>query len=35
MRKELMASESKKASPTRKQRIIFKTTKGLGVEYLM
>ena len=35
MRKELMASESKKTSPTRKQRIIFKTTKGLGVEYLM
>ena len=35
MRKELMASKSKKASPTRKQRIIFKTTKGLGVKYLM
>ena len=35
MRKELMASKSKKASPTRKQRIIFKTTRGLGVKYLM
>ena len=35
MRKELMASESKKASPTRQQRFIFKTTKGLGVKYLM
>jgi len=35
MRKELMASDSKKASPARKQRGIYKTIKGLGIEYLM
>ncbi|HSQ85188.1 MAG TPA: phospholipase D-like domain-containing protein, partial [Desulfobacterales bacterium] len=35
MRKELMASNSKKAGPARKQRIWFKTTRGLGLEYLM
>jgi len=35
MRKELMASDSKKAGPARKQRIIFNTMKGLGIEYMM
>jgi putative cardiolipin synthase len=35
MRKELMASKSKKAGPARKQRIWFKTTRDLGLEYLM
>lgn len=35
MRKQLMSSESKKASPARKQRGIFKTMRALGVEYLM
>ncbi|MFW2372037.1 MAG: phospholipase D-like domain-containing protein [Gammaproteobacteria bacterium] len=35
MRKELMSSDSKKASPARKQRGIFKTMRGLGIEYLM
>ena len=35
MRKELMASGSKKAGPLRKQRSIFKTTRALGLEYLM
>lgn len=35
MRKELMASDSKKASPARKQRGIYKTIKALGIEYLM
>jgi len=35
MRKELMDSDSKKASPARKQRGIYKTIKGLGLEYLM
>ena len=35
MRKTLMASDSKKASPTRKQRMLFKSMRGLGVEYLM
>ena len=35
MRKQLMQSDSKKAGPARKQRIIFKTIRGLGLEYLM
>ena len=35
MRKELMDSDSKKASPARKQRIIYKTLRDLGLEYLM
>jgi putative cardiolipin synthase len=35
MRKELMASDSKKAGPARKQRGIYKTVKTLGIEYLM
>lgn len=35
MRKQLMASDSKKASPARKQRGIYKTIKALGIEYLM
>lgn len=35
MRKQLMSSDSKKASPARKQRGIFKTMRGLGIEYLM
>ena len=35
MRKQLMKSNSKKAGPAGKQRIIFKTMRGLGVEYLM
>lgn len=35
MRKELMASDSKKAGPARKQREIYKTIKSLGIEYLM
>ena len=34
MRKELMASDSKKASPARKQRGMYKTMKGLGIIYL-
>ena len=34
MRKELMASDSKKASPARKQRGLYKTMKGLGIIYL-
>lgn len=35
MRKELMAGDSKKAGPARKQRIIFKTLRSTGLEYLM
>jgi len=35
MRKELMASDSKKAGPARNQRVIFKGMKGLGIEYMM
>ena len=35
MRKELMAGDSKKAGPARKQRAIFKTIRALGIEYLM
>lgn len=34
MRKELMTSDSKKASPARKQRGLYKTMKGLGIIYL-
>lgn len=34
MRKELMAGDSKKASPARKQRGMYKTMKGLGIIYL-
>jgi phosphatidylserine/phosphatidylglycerophosphate/cardiolipin synthase-like enzyme len=34
MRKELMASDTKKASPARKQRGLYKTMKGLGIIYL-
>ena len=34
MRKKLMASDSKKASPARKQRGMYKTMKGLGIIYL-
>jgi putative cardiolipin synthase len=35
MRKELMAGDSKKAGPARKQRAIYKTIRALGIEYLM
>ena len=35
MRKELMASDNSKAGPARKQRFWFKTTRALGIEYLM
>jgi hypothetical protein len=35
MRKQLMNSDSKKAGPARRQRILFKTMRGLGVEYLI
>jgi phosphatidylserine/phosphatidylglycerophosphate/cardiolipin synthase-like enzyme len=35
MRKELMASDSKKARPMRRQRKIYKTVTALGLEYLM
>ncbi|MBT8438566.1 MAG: phospholipase, partial [Gammaproteobacteria bacterium] len=35
MRKKVMESDSSKASPARKQRGIFKTVRGLGLEYLM
>lgn len=35
MRRRLMESDSKKASPARKQRGIYKTIKALGLEYLM
>ncbi len=34
MRKELMASDSKKSRPARKQRGIYKTIKGMGIIYL-
>ena len=34
MRKDLMASDSKKASPARKQRGMYKTMKGMGIIYL-
>jgi len=33
MRRQVMEGKSPKASPARKQRIIFKSMKGLGVEY--
>ena len=35
MRKKVMESDSGKAGPARKQRGIFKTVRGLGLEYLM
>lgn len=35
MRRQVMEGRSPKASPARKQRVIFKSMKGLGVEYLM
>ena len=35
MRKKVMKSDSKKASPARKQRGTFKTIRALGLEYLM
>ena len=35
MRRKVMESDSGKASPARKQRGIFKTIRGLGLEYLM
>ncbi|NNL06765.1 MAG: phospholipase, partial [Gammaproteobacteria bacterium] len=35
MRRKVMESDSSKASPARKQRGIFKTIRGLGLEYLM
>jgi len=34
-RRKVMESDSKKAGPARKQRGIFKTVRGLGLEYLM
>ena len=35
MRRKVMESDSEKAGPARKQRGIFKTVRGLGLEYLM
>jgi len=35
MRKQLMNSKNPKASPARKQRTIFKSMRGLGIEYLI
>jgi hypothetical protein len=35
MRKKLMASDSNKGVTARHQRAIFKTVKGLRLEYLM
>ena len=35
MRRKVMESDSSKASPARRQRGIFKTVRGLGLEYLM
>ncbi|WP_455219720.1 phospholipase D-like domain-containing protein [Kaarinaea lacus] len=35
MRRKLMQSDSSKAGPARKQRSIYRTIKGLGLEYLM
>ena len=35
MRRKTMESDSKKAGPARKQRIIFKAIRGLGLEYLI
>ncbi len=35
MRKELMAGDTKKSGPARKQRGIYKTIKFFGIEYLM
>ena len=35
MRKELMASDSKKAGPARKQRFWYRRVRNMGLEYLM
>ncbi|MGB5277987.1 MAG: phospholipase D-like domain-containing protein [Gammaproteobacteria bacterium] len=35
MRRKVMESDSSKAGPARKQRGIYKTVRGLGLEYLM
>ena len=35
MRKELMETDTKKSSPARKQRHIYKTIRALGIEYLI
>ena len=35
MRKKLMESDSGKGDTTKEQRAIFKTIRGLGLEYLM
>ena len=35
MRRKVMESDSSKAGPARKQRGIYKTIRGLGLEYLM
>ncbi|NOR43617.1 MAG: hypothetical protein GQ572_09805 [Gammaproteobacteria bacterium] len=35
MRSELMDGDSKKSRPARKQRTLFKTMRGPGIEYLM
>lgn len=35
MRKKIMQSDSSKAGPARRQRGIYKSIKGLGLEYLM
>lgn len=35
MRRELMAADTKKSGPARKQRTIYKTIRALGLEYLM
>jgi hypothetical protein len=35
MRRKIMQSDSKKAGTARKQRDIFKTVRGLWLEYLM
>jgi len=35
MRKELMASDSKKAGPARKQRFWYRRVENMGIEYLM
>jgi phosphatidylserine/phosphatidylglycerophosphate/cardiolipin synthase-like enzyme len=35
MRRQVMDGRNPKASPARKQRFIFKSMKGLGIDYLM
>ena len=35
MRKKLMEADTKKSGPARRQRAIYKTIRGLGLEYLM